>query len=165
MKQMPSDHNLFMQAAREAATRSNCIRRGVGAVIVRNGEVLSSGWNGVSDSYSSCREAGCPRCIEGGTTGTGYEQCICLHAEQMAIGDAAARGVCTRNSTLYVNLRPCLQCLGILKAAGVRSIFFDEDWNYSGQFEPIYQEQAAEFDFFGRLPADKDAASPIRRIA
>jgi dCMP deaminase len=154
-----------MQAAEQAARRSNCIRRGVGAVIVRSGEILSMGWNGVSERYSNCRQAGCPRCIEGGATGSGYELCICLHAEQRAIGDAAARGVNTSNSTLYVNLRPCLQCLGVMKSAGIREVFFDEDWIYSEPFEAIYQEQAREFQFFGQIAPNESAASRIRRIA
>ena len=110
---MTSDDVRFMKMANDAALRSNCIRRGVGAVILRNGEVLAVGWNGVSAVYRDCAEAGCPRCINGGVTGTGYEQCICIHAEQRAIADAAARGVTTRDSVLYVNLRPCLQCLAI----------------------------------------------------
>lgn len=154
-----------MQAAREAALNSNCIRRGVGAVVVRNGEIIAAGWNGVSDAYKNCGEAGCPRCLDGGSTGTGYELCICLHAEQMAIGNAAARGVATHGSIIYVNLRPCLPCLGVMRAAGVLAVYFDEDWSYPERFESIYQQQAGEFDFFGRIPVDESFASPIRRIA
>jgi deoxycytidylate deaminase len=73
-----------------------------------------------SEGHKDCREAGCPRCINGGVTGSGYETCVCIHAEQRAIADAARRGVSTDNSVLYVNLRPCLQCLAIAKAAGIR---------------------------------------------
>ena len=52
---------------------------------------------------------------------------------------------------LYVNLRPCFQCLAITRAAGVRSIIFDEDWAYSQEFEHIYRALSAEFDFFGSI--------------
>jgi dCMP deaminase len=145
---MSSDDLRFMGLANEEARKSNCVRRGVGAVIVRKGEVLAAGCNGVSGVYRDCREAGCPRCINGGATGAGYEQCVCIHAEQRAIAEAAARGVSTKDSVLYVNLRPCLQCLAIARAAGVLGIVFDEDWTYPGEFERTYRALAAEFDLF-----------------
>lgn len=147
----PNDHKLFMTLASEAAQRSNCIRRGVGAVLVHRGQMLSTGWNGVADSHRDCRAAGCPRCINGGTTGSGYETCICIHAEQHAIADAARRGVSTGGSTLYVNLRPCLQCLAIAAAAGVREVFYDEDWSYSEETETVYQALANRFESFSRF--------------
>jgi dCMP deaminase len=154
-----------MQSAREAASNSNCIRRAVGAVVIKNGEIIAAGWNGVGDAYKNCGDAGCPRCLDGGSTGTGYEFCICIHAEQMAIGNAAARGVATDGSTVYVNLRPCLPCLALMRAAGVRRVYFDEEWSYPERFESIYKQQAGEFDFFGRIPLDEAFVSPIRRIA
>jgi dCMP deaminase len=147
----PGDHKAFIAKANEVAQRSNCVRRAVGAVIVRQGEVVSSGWNGVLGSYADCREAGCPRCISGGDTGSGYETCICIHAEQRAIADAAKRGVSTIDSTLYVNLRPCLQCLAIAKASGVREIFYGEDWTYSDEIEKVYCTLSAQFDSFTRV--------------
>jgi dCMP deaminase len=140
-----------MNLAGEAARKSNCVRRSVGGVLVRAGKILATGWNGVSKVYRDCSEAGCPRCINGGTTGTGYEQCICIHAEQRAIADAAARGVSTKDSVLYVNLRPCLQCLAIVRAAGVRGVVFDEDWTYPEEFERTYRALAADFEFFVRV--------------
>src|SRR5579859_7987788 len=99
------DHKTYMAMANDAARNSNCIRRAVGAVIVRQGNLISAGWNGVPERHSDCREAGCPRCISGGDTGSGYETCICIHAEQHAIASAARRGVSTEDSILYVNLR------------------------------------------------------------
>ena len=140
-----------MRMAQDAARRSNCIRRAVGAIIVRDDLVLATGWNGVSAAYRDCGEAGCLRCLEGGSTGSGYDQCMCIHAEQRAIADAAARGVATKNSVLYVNLRPCLQCLNLVSAARVRGVVFDEDWAYSPQLEGSYQAIAAKFEFFEAL--------------
>lgn len=135
-----------------AARRSNCVRRSVGAVIVGQGQVVSTGWNGLPDYRGDCRDAGCPRCINGGDTGSGYETCICIHAEQHAIADAAKRGVSTAACTMYVNLRPCMQCLAISLASGVREIFFDgEDWKYQEEIESVYQRLAGQFDTFGRI--------------
>lgn len=143
----PSDY--FMQLARRAALNSNCIRRSVGAVIVVDNEVVASGWNGVEGRSGSCREAGCPRCIEGGLTGSGYERCICIHAEQKAIAAAAAAGSSTEGAALYVNLRPCLQCLGIMKAAGIKAVYFDEDWTYSDDLERLYRAMSRQFEYYG----------------
>jgi dCMP deaminase len=140
-----------MTAANEVAQRSNCVRRAVGALVVHQGQVLAAGWNGISDSLSDCREAGCPRCINGGKTGSGYEKCICIHAEQRAIADAARRGISTEASILYVNLRPCVQCLTIAKAAGVREIFYGEDWRYSDEIEGVYRTLSDQFNSFSRI--------------
>jgi dCMP deaminase len=147
-----------MAMADNVARRSNCVRRAVGAVIVRQGQVIAAGWNGVSESDRDCREARCPRCIEGGDTGSGYETCICIHAEQSAIADAAKRGLSTRDSILYVNLRPCLQCLAIAKASGVRQIYYGgENWNYSDEVEKVYRTLSDQFESFIRV-AEADYA-------
>ena len=106
--------------ANKVEQRSNCSRRAVGALIVRQGQVVAVGWNGVTESHKDCREASCPRCINGGDTGSGYETCICIHAEQSAIANAARQGVSTKDSVMFVNLRPCLECLAIAIASGVR---------------------------------------------
>ena len=147
----PGGHEIFMGMANSIARKSNCVRRAVGAIIARQGQVVSAGWNGVSEKYEDCREAGCPRCTNGGDTGSGYETCICIHAEQSAVADAARRGVSTIDSILYVNLRPCLQCLAIARACGVRDVYYTEDWRYSEEIEKVYQTLSAQFHSFSRL--------------
>jgi dCMP deaminase len=147
----PSNQQAFMAMANDIAHRSNCVRRHVGAIIIRKGEVIATGWNGVSESHGDCREAGCPRCISGGDTGTGYDECICIHAEQRAIADAARRGASTADTVLYVNLRPCLQCLAIAKASGVREIFYGEEWTLPENVEKVYHALSDEFDSFGHV--------------
>lgn len=155
-----TDQEKFMATAREVARRSNCVRRSVGAILVQQGRTISTGWNGVSEAHANCREAGCPRCIAGGDTGSGYETCICIHAEQRAIADAARRGVNTDDSDLYVNLRPCLQCLAIARAAGVRRIYFDENWTYPEEVEAVYATLTAEFDTFQQVGEKQDSQLP-----
>ena len=154
----PEDHKAFIAMANTVARKSNCIRRAVGAVIVRNGEVIASGWNGVPERHRDCGEAGCPRCIGGGDTGSGYETCICIHAEQSAIADAARQGISTNDCIMYVNLRPCLQCLVIAKASGVRKIFYaGKEWNYSDEIEKVYRTLSDQFDSFSRVPELQDS--------
>jgi len=142
------DHKAYITIANNVAGKSNCIRRDVGAILVREGQVLATGWNGVSGEHRDCREAGCPRCINGGETGSGYDECICIHAEQHAIADAARRGVSTRDSILYVNLRPCLQCMAIAKVSGVREIFYSEDWTVPAKIERAYRTLSDQFYSF-----------------
>jgi dCMP deaminase len=148
---MAAVHQEFMAIARNIAHKSNCIRRSVGAVLVRHHRIVAMGWNGVSSAYKDCGEARCSRCIRGGPTGMGYEECICIHGEQRAIASAAARGVATKGSVLYVNLRPCLQCLAMVRAAAVSAVIFDEDWVYPEELEQTYRALASEFDLFGHL--------------
>ena len=151
-----------MGIADSIAKRSNCVRRAVGAIIARQGQVVSAGWNGVSENYEDCRAAGCPRCTNGGDTGSGYEKCLCIHAEQSAIADAARRGVSTIDSTLYVNLRPCLQCLAVARASGVRDVYYREHWSYSEEIERVYQTLSAQFHSFSRLLLrTTDVARPL----
>ena len=150
---MSASHEHFMSLANRVASESNCIRRSVGAVIVVDGLVITEGWNGVPGDYKDCREAGCPRCIQGGETGRGYDTCICIHAEQRAVSDAAKRGVSVKDSILYVNLRPCIQCLVIAKSSGVREVYYSgKDWNYSAEIEAAYRRLADQFDSFSRVP-------------
>ena len=146
------DHKTFMAMANDVARKSNCARRAVGALIVKQGQVVAVGWNGVSKAQVDCRDAGCPRCINGGDTGSGYETCICIHAEQGAIADAARRGASTSDSIMYVNLRPCLQCLAIALASGVREIFYTgKQWTYSEEIEKVYRTLSDQFDCFSRI--------------
>lgn len=156
---MRVDHDLWMERANAISKRSNCIRRNVGAVIVKTDQEIAAGWNGVSKAYADCSEAGCPRCLHGGTTGLGYDECICVHAEQRAIADAAARGVNTAGATMYINLRPCLTCLAMVSEAGIRTVIFDEDWTYDNGFETFYQSLASKLDYFGRTPVSEALAS------
>lgn len=147
-----SRHSGWMFRAGLSAKRSNCIRRSVGAVLIRDGRVLAEGWNGVSDDYPNCRAAGCPRCIGGGDTGSGYENCICIHAEQRAIAEAARMGIAVNDSAIYVNLRPCLQCLAICKAAGVREVYYSgEEWEYPADIEKVYHVLSDQFAVFSRV--------------
>jgi dCMP deaminase len=146
-----SEHEQFMSIAKNAASKSTCVRRHVGAIIVRNNEIVARGWNGVVGVFRNCMDAGCPRCTAASDANVGYEQCICIHAEQRAIAEAACRAISTKDALIYVSLRPCFQCLAIARAAGIGGIIFDEDWVYPEDFERPYRALAVQFAVFERI--------------
>lgn len=119
MDTRPSWDEYFLSIAREVATRSTCLRRHVGAVIVRDRRILCSGYNGSPPGQSHCTDVGC--LLEDG-------RCIrTLHAEQNAIAQAALHGVSTRDATLYGTCRPCHVCARMIVGAGiVRVVFFGD---------------------------------------
>ena len=78
----------------------------------------------------------------------GYDDCICIHAEQRAVASAARRGTAVLGASLYVTLRPCLQCLLLTYAAGIKEIKYLEDWRYPDDREQSYQTLAARFHLF-----------------
>jgi dCMP deaminase len=111
----------FLSIAREVATRSTCERRHVGAVIVKDRRILTTGYNGSPPGQPHCSDVGVGCLIEDG-------RCIrTLHAEQNAIAQAALHGVSTKDSTLYSTCRPCHVCARMIVGAGiVRVVFFGD---------------------------------------
>lgn len=108
-----------MRIAFEVATRATCLRRHVGAVIVRDKRILSTGYNGSPPGQAHCTDAGC--LIEDG-------RCIrTLHAEQNALMQAALHGVSTHGATLYGTCRPCHVCARMIVAAGIVRVVFAGD--------------------------------------
>ena len=144
----PKIHSRYMALAEKVGAKSNCARRSVGAVLVRNGRVLTTACNGVAPRFRSCLVAGCPRCKQGGDVGTGYDSCICIHAEQMVLAKAASEGESVRGATLYVNLRPCLSCLNLTLAAGVKKIVYKERWSYDRELELQYRRLSRRLSAF-----------------
>jgi len=140
--------NHFINLAKTVAARSNCASRKVGAVAVVGEKVVAEGFNGVSSRFTDCIAAGCKRCSSGGMVGIGYDNCICIHAEQKAIATAAAEGVAVAGAALYLTLRPCMQCLLLAYAAGIKQIWYAQNWTYPDEREVSYQTLAARFDVF-----------------
>lgn len=116
MDARPSWDEYFMRIASDVATRATCLRRHVGAVIVRDRRILSTGYNGSPPGQPHCTEVGClmeeGRCIR------------TLHAEQNAIIQAALHGVSTHGSTLYGTCRPCHVCARMIVGAGIGRVVF-----------------------------------------
>jgi len=124
----PSLDEYFMQIAHLVATRSTCLRRAVGAVIVKDKHILSTGYNGAPAGMKHCAETGCLREQQGVRSGEKHELCRGVHAEQNAIIQAAAFGTPMRGSVLYSTTYPCTICAKMIINAGIVEVIFDVDY-------------------------------------
>lgn len=119
MNNRPTWDEYFLKLADLVASRSTCLRRHVGAVMVKNERIISTGYNGAPRGIAHCMEMGCMRQAEGIPSGQRYELCRGVHAEQNAIINAAYYGVSTQNSILYCTNQPCIICARMIINAGV----------------------------------------------
>jgi len=124
----PSWDEYFLQIAKLVATRSTCLRRQVGAVLVKDKRVLATGYNGAPSKLSHCLDIGCLRERLSIPSGERHELCRGLHAEQNAIIQAAYHGVSIRGSTLYCTHHPCIICSKMLINAGVERVVYLEGY-------------------------------------
>jgi len=123
MTERPSWHEYFMRMAMLTATRSTCLRRKVGAVIVKDNQVISTGYNGAPKLIRHCSETGCLRENMKIPSGERHELCRGVHAEQNAIIQAAINGTSLRGASLYCTNQPCLICSKMLINAEIASIY------------------------------------------
>jgi dCMP deaminase len=118
----PSWDEYFVEIARQVATRSTCLRRQVGAVIVRDKRILCTGYNGPPRGLRHCDETGCLRAQLGIPSGQRLDICRALHAEQNAIIQAALHGVSIEGAFIYVTHQPCFTCAKMIINAGIQRI-------------------------------------------
>ena len=134
-------HDLhYLAVAREKAADSDCLRRQVGAVIVKHGSLITAAANGTPKGCIPCNRSGCPRCQSDILSGQAYDSCICIHAEQRAIALAASSGASTAGAKMYVTLRPCLPCLNLCFHAGISAVIYDEETAFDRSVEEAYAE-------------------------
>ncbi len=119
LKPRPGWDEYFLQLAGLVASRSTCLRRQVGAILVRDDRIISTGYNGAPRGLKHCLETGCLREKEGIPSGQRYELCRGVHAEQNAIINAAFYGVATEGATIYCTNQPCLICARMIINAGI----------------------------------------------
>lgn len=120
----PSWEKYFMEIAELVSSRSTCLRRQVGAVLVRDKHIIATGYNGAPRGVSHCLEVGCLREKLGIPSGERHEMCRGTHAEQNAIIQAALHGVSTDGATLYCTHQPCILCAKMLINAGVKKVVY-----------------------------------------
>ena len=124
----PSNDEYFMDMAELVSTRSTCLRRKVGAVIVKDKRVLSTGYNGSPKGTRHCEEVRCIREQLKIPSGTRHELCRGVHAEQNAVTQAAYFGVSVNGATIYTTTFPCSMCAKILINAGIKEIVYNEGY-------------------------------------
>ena len=139
----PSWDEYFMNIAGLVARRSTCIRRQVGAVLVRDRRVLATGYNGAPTGLRHCLDLGCLRQQHRIPSGERHELCRGLHAEQNAIIQAALHGVSVKNAVLYCTNHPCIICAKMIINAGIRSVLIQDGYR-DAMAENILQEAGVE---------------------
>lgn len=121
-------HRKWMALARRSALSSTCLRRSVGAVFVKDGQALTQGWNGAPGSAPKASEVGCLRDLLNIPSGQQLEVCRGVHAEQLAVAEAAAKGVALAGATLYSTHRPCSICAKLLISVGIRAVIYEDEY-------------------------------------
>ena len=124
MGDRPPYDEYFMEMAHVVAKRSTCLRRNIGAILVKDKHILSTGYNGAPKGHKHCSEVGCLRANQHIPSGERHELCRGLHAEQNAIIQAAVFGVSIQGSSLYCTNTPCVVCVKMLINAGVQEIIY-----------------------------------------
>lgn len=124
----PSWDEYFMAIAHVVATRSNCRRRQVAAVIVKDNRIISTGYNGTPRGIKNCNEGGCRRCNSDVSSGKNLDECLCSHAEENAITQAAYHGISVKGATLYTTYSPCLMCAKMIINSGIAKVVYNESY-------------------------------------
>lgn len=124
----PSWDSYFMEIAEVVARRSTCIRGKVGAVIVKDKRILTTGYNGAPSGLAHCQEVGCTRQKMGVPSGQRHELCRGIHAEQNAIIQAAIWGISIKGAILYSTVQPCSLCAKMLINAGITRIVYKGEY-------------------------------------
>ena len=147
--QRPDLDDYFMHIARVVSTRSTCLRRQVGAVIVKGKQIVSTGYNGAPAGHAHCLEIGCARV--GVPSGQRSEICRAAHAEQNAINFAARFGIPIEGATLYTTHHPCSWCAKSIVNAGIQRVVFGEDYP-----DPLAKEVLSIVEIRAYVSAEQD---------
>ncbi|MBI4736650.1 MAG: dCMP deaminase family protein [candidate division NC10 bacterium] len=182
---VPDDY--FMGIAYAVRERANCRGYKVGAILILDGRIVSTGYNGTPENMPNCDEGGCVRCAERVQSssgkpkfksGTGYDICICVHAEQNALLAAARFGIPVAGGMIYSTLQPCFGCLKEMAQARIHGIRFRHPWSHPDQsLKPQYDVLKNRFEkgvkqiftpdpreawALGRGPRPSDTGHPIQ---
>ncbi len=136
-RRRPGWDEYFMAIADVVATRSNCCRRHVAAIIVKDGRIISTGYNGTPRGVKNCDEGGCPRCASDVPSGHNLRECICCHGEENAIIQAAYHGTSVKDSTIYSTYSPCLLCTKMIINAGIKEVVYRRKYHMDSVAEEL----------------------------
>jgi dCMP deaminase len=132
----------YMSIAMAVRKNANCMGRKVGAVLVKQNRIISTGYNGTPEGMANCTDGGCVRCRDRETykASVGYDVCICVHAEQNALITAARFGNAVEDSIVYSTLRPCFDCTKASMQAKVQAIYYLHPWEHHiGELQEQYE--------------------------
>jgi dCMP deaminase len=133
----------YMNIAMAVRKKANCLGRRVGAIIVKENRIISTGYNGTPEDVKNCLEGGCVRCRNRETykkPSVGYDVCICVHAEQNALIAAARFGNSIEGAVVYSTLRPCFDCTKSMLQAKIQRIYYLHEWQHEvGELQEQYQ--------------------------
>ena len=151
----PGWDEYFMEIAQVVAKRSNCSRRQVAAVIVKENHLLSTGYNGTPRGVKNCFDGGCPRCAGHTPSGKGLDECLCVHAEQNAICQAARYGVDVSGSTIYITISPCLTCAKLIINSGISEVVYGGDYVFLDTVKELFRQAGVKHRKFKPKGAKK----------
>ena len=138
----------LMGIAMAVRARASCAGNRVGALIAKDRRIVSTGYNGTPRGLPNCLDGGCLRCANREThpPGTGYDLCICVHAEQNAILAAARFGIAVEGGTLYTTTQPCFSCMKEMLQAGIERVFYLHEWKHpDAAYRAEYQKLLLHF--------------------
>ncbi len=138
--QRPDWDEYFMNIAKVVASRSNCMKRKVAAIIVRDKRIVSTGYNGTPRGTRNCNEGGCPRCNSMAVSGTNLDECLCSHGEENAIVQASYHGVSLKDAIIYTTFAPCLMCAKMIINSGIREVIFNLEYPLNDNAFRLFQE-------------------------
>lgn len=148
----PTWDEYFMDVAAVAASRSNCLSRHVGAVIVKDRQIVSTGYNGTPKGIKNCIEGGCPRCWSMAESGTRLDECLCVHAEENAIVQAACNGISIQGATIYTTYCPCSYCAKSIINAGIKRVVYRASYAMDETTLRLFAEAGVELTCLGEQP-------------
>lgn len=135
----PSWDSYFMSLASLAAQRSNCMKRRVGCVVVRDRRVVSTGYNGTARGLRNCGAGGCGRCNAGEGSGHGLATCLCLHAEENALLEAGRERL-RDGAVLYCDTCPCLTCSIKIVQVGIGEVVYSQGYSMDGETAAVFRQ-------------------------
>ncbi len=139
-KKRPHWDEYFMNIAKVVASRSNCMKRHVAAVIVKDRRVISTGYNGTPRGLKNCNEGGCPRCNQFAEAGARLDECLCSHGEENALIQAAYHGISIKDAILYTTFAPCLMCAKMIINAGIKEVVYNIDYPLNDTALNLFQQ-------------------------
>ncbi|KAJ9072122.1 Deoxycytidine monophosphate (dCMP) deaminase [Entomophthora muscae] len=135
----PSWDSYFMLLTELACLRSNCMKRRVGCLVVKDNRVIATGYNGTPRNVLNCSEGGCPRCNSNSVMGQDLDICLCIHAEENALLEAGRERISGGHAILYCNTCPCIGCAKKIVQVGVKEVVYSQAYRMDQQTLQLFK--------------------------